>query len=265
MDSMISRLHRRLGTAGLIVAVVALVLALTGAAFAASGALTGKQKKEVEKIAKKYAGKQGAPGAAGPAGAAGPKGDIGAAGQNGAAGPEGKQGIPGVQGNPGASVTNTPVPTSSATCNHQGGAEFKVGAGGPTTACNGNPAEYPETLPSGRSETGVWSLPGFVAKPGIEEFFVPVTFPLKLSFTPSVKWVPSAEAETPGAVAGCPGTRTEPEAEAGNICFYAFGATSFVGPIQAAIEPKSGVILDLGYEGTETEAAAYGTWAVKAP
>ena len=50
------------GTAGLIVACVALVLALTGAAFAAAG-LTGKQKKEVEKIAKKYAGKPGAAGA----------------------------------------------------------------------------------------------------------------------------------------------------------------------------------------------------------
>ncbi|MFL5898533.1 MAG: hypothetical protein ACJ76D_08740 [Solirubrobacterales bacterium] len=58
------------GTAGLIIACVPPVLALTGAAFAA-GKPTSKQKKEVEKIAKKFAGKPGAPGETGPAGANG--------------------------------------------------------------------------------------------------------------------------------------------------------------------------------------------------
>jgi hypothetical protein len=55
---MISRIHSKLGTAGLVVALVALVVALTGVAFAASG-LNSKQKKEVKKIAKQFAGKQG--------------------------------------------------------------------------------------------------------------------------------------------------------------------------------------------------------------
>lgn len=82
------------GTAGLIVAVIALVLALTGAAFAAAG-LSGKQKKEVEKIAKKFAGKPGAPGAIGPAGPAGP------AGKEGPEGPQGQQGKQGIQGKEG--------------------------------------------------------------------------------------------------------------------------------------------------------------------
>ena len=92
---MLTRLHDRIGTAGLIVAVVALVAALSGAAFAASGGLTAKQQKEVKKIAKKFAGK---PGATGPAGAQGP---VGAPGKEGARGPAGAPGLTGPQGETG--------------------------------------------------------------------------------------------------------------------------------------------------------------------
>ena len=59
---MIERIHQKLGTAGFVIAIVALIAALGGTALAAAK-LNGTQKKEVEKIAKKYAGK---PGAAGP-------------------------------------------------------------------------------------------------------------------------------------------------------------------------------------------------------
>ena len=47
-DNMIRRLRKRLGvnSPGITVAVIALILALTGGAFAANSALTGKQKKE---------------------------------------------------------------------------------------------------------------------------------------------------------------------------------------------------------------------------
>jgi hypothetical protein len=88
---MLKRLHDKLGTAGLVVAVVALVAAVAGTAFAAGG-LTKKQEKQVIKIAKKYAGKQGPQGASGPAGAQGPKGDAGPKGDPGSQGPEGKVG-----------------------------------------------------------------------------------------------------------------------------------------------------------------------------
>jgi hypothetical protein len=115
---MIHRIHERLGTAGFLIAIVALAAALSGTAIAATGALTGKQKKEVTKIAKKYAGKPGAPGAAGPAGPAGLQGDTGAQGKEG---PQGKQGIQGVQGVPGATG-------------------------------------FTETLPPGKTETGTWSI-----------------------------------------------------------------------------------------------------------
>ncbi|MBA3867401.1 MAG: hypothetical protein H0X42_13840 [Solirubrobacterales bacterium] len=54
----ISRIHQKLGTAGFIISIVALVAALGGGAYAASGGLSGKQKKEVEKIAKKDSAKR---------------------------------------------------------------------------------------------------------------------------------------------------------------------------------------------------------------
>jgi hypothetical protein len=79
------------GKAGLTVAICALVLAMVGGAYAA-GALSGKQKKEVEKIAKKYAGKTGSAGSQGPAGPAGAKGDTGTNGKDGTNGTNGKEG-----------------------------------------------------------------------------------------------------------------------------------------------------------------------------
>src|SRR6476469_4583933 len=88
------------GKAGLIVACGALVFAMVGGAYAA-GALSGKQKKEVEKIAKKYAGKTGPAGPQGPAGSAGTNGKDGTNGTNGIngkEGPEGKQGKDGITG-----------------------------------------------------------------------------------------------------------------------------------------------------------------------
>lgn len=94
----ITSIREPFGTAGLIVAMIALIAALGGTALAASK-LNSTQKKEVEKIAKKFAGKNGPTGPAGPGGAAGKEGAAGAAGKNGASvtgkeGPEGKQGSP---------------------------------------------------------------------------------------------------------------------------------------------------------------------------
>ena len=73
MFSKFSRIHDKLGTAGLVVAVIALVFAMVGGAFAAAG-LTTKQKKQVKTIAKKYAGKQGSAGPQGPQGVTGANG-----------------------------------------------------------------------------------------------------------------------------------------------------------------------------------------------
>jgi hypothetical protein len=92
---MFSILKTRMGIPG-VIAVIGLVFAMLGGAYAASGGLTPKQKKEVTKIAKKYAGK---PGATGPIGPVGP---TGAAGKEG---PQGKQGIQGEKGPEGSPWT----------------------------------------------------------------------------------------------------------------------------------------------------------------
>src|SRR5215218_7630930 len=212
---MISRIRAKLGPAGFIVAIVALVAALAGGAYAASGGLSGKQKKEVEKIAKKVS-KPGPPGATGPAGAPGAKGDAGAAGAKGDAGAAGASGTPGA---PGTSVTNTAIPTSSTTCNHQGGAEFKVGAGAPTIACKGE-SGFTETLPEGETETGTWTLE---SKGGEgETTLAPISFSIPLETADAAvitvhKWVQGKPDQQDPE---CEGSVNNPEAEVGTICLY---------------------------------------------
>lgn len=83
------------GKAGLTVAILALVLAMVGGAWAAGG-LTANQKKEVTKIAKKFAG------------AAGPEGKQGLPGANGANGTNGRDGATGQTGQPGPLVETLP-------------------------------------------------------------------------------------------------------------------------------------------------------------
>lgn len=102
---MIRRIHNQLGAAGMAIAVVALVVALAGTAFAAKKVFTKAQEKQIVKIAKKYAGKDGAQGPAGPQG---PKGDAGAKGDTG---PAGEPGSDGQNGEPGACSAADPVCT----------------------------------------------------------------------------------------------------------------------------------------------------------
>jgi hypothetical protein len=121
------------GTAGLVVACVALIAALGGTAFAAAK-LNSTQKKEVEKIAKKYAGVPGAPG---PAGSNGTNGTNGSAGSAGAAGKNGE------------SVT---VASASVGECANGGTKFSNGTGS-GKACSGAPGA-PGESPIGVKFTG---------------------------------------------------------------------------------------------------------------
>ncbi len=93
-NQMIGRIQKRLGTAGLVVAVMALIVALAGTAVAANKLFTKNQEKQIIKIAKKYAGTDGKNGAPGSAGPQGPKGDPGPKGEAGSPGPEGEAGSP---------------------------------------------------------------------------------------------------------------------------------------------------------------------------
>jgi hypothetical protein len=230
---MLQRFQDRVGTAGLIVAIVALVLALGGGAYAASGALTSKQKKEVEKIAKKYAGKPGVAGATGPAGAAGGKGD---AGSNGNTGPEGKQGPEGKRGPEGEEGLE--------------GSPWIVGS-----------------LPSGKTEMGTWSF-GEAAAAGVQ--YAPVSFsvPLGVGSTVAVHYVNAAgNEEEEGEVkrepaTHCLGTNVDPSAPSGTLCLYeSFKADTF---FEGALsQGPAGEVLY--FISTAAGANARGSWAVTAP
>jgi Collagen triple helix repeat (20 copies) len=209
---MLSRIHQKLGTAGFIISIVALVAALGGGAWAANGGLTGKQKKEVEKIAKKYAGKNGTNGTSGAPGAVGPagtKGDPGGAGAEGKQGPEGKQGEKGQKGERG-----------------------EVGA--PWTAGG--------VLPVGKTETGAWTIRSSVSKESALSTGTTVSFsiPLTAESAEGKAWVftqAATEGEewgkeqvapfgycVPGEAdcldTGCRGTAAAPTAPSGTLCAY---------------------------------------------
>jgi hypothetical protein len=224
------------GKAGLIVAVIALVLALTGAAFAATG-LNGKQKKEVEKIAKKFAGKPGAAGAQGPAGPAGP---AGAAGKDGANGKDGAAGSPG-----------------------------KAGATGATGATGFS--GFTETLPSGKTETGAWTVQGWhEGALGTGAISFPIPLEVNLGET-EVVFLEPGEGETEE----CPGTVGAPEAKTGFLCVYTFfsGLEPALGvihnPAESPFGPagagSTGAVLTFALPEGEEFAGAQGTWAVTAP
>jgi hypothetical protein len=184
------------GTAGLVVACVALIAALGGTALAAAK-LNSTQKKEVEKIAKKYAGAPGAPGAAGPAGPAGPQGPAGAKGDAGAQGPTGTNGANGksvavsntapgcTEGGVSVEVEGAPA-SKKEVCNGEEGAEGTPGTTGATgpQGLEGSPWTFSSLLPAGAIETGTWTLD--VSKADAPEehnmALASISFPVSLPF-----------------------------------------------------------------------------------
>jgi hypothetical protein len=226
------------GTAGLVVACVALIAALGGTALAAKGALTGKQKKEVEKIAKKFAGKPGAPGAAGANGANGKDGAAGANGKDGTSGASAKNVVlttltPGqegcVEGGTKVEVEGNPA-SKKAVCNGVEGLEGEPGD--PWTAGG--------TLPAGATETGVFAQQTS-AESGEAGIFAPISFPILLDAdtttsvsgtvvpSPIPSHIKQVGSEGDGGV--CPGDANSPQAAPGYLCIYenaglaAFNAT----------------------------------------
>jgi hypothetical protein len=220
-ESMLKKLKQRLGAGGpgLTVAVIAMVLALTGGAFAAAGKLTGPQKKEVEKIAKKFAGKNGKPGAVGP---------VGPAGKDGSTGANGKDGANGKNGENGKSVAVTSVP-KGAPCK-EGGVTVEVeGSGVKKPVCNGEEGKEGEkgeegspwtaggTLPPGSTETGAWAFTATSADSnGIR---VPISFPIPI--VPRLKEAAvHYEGETEFGTFCPEGSLGAPTAAPGNLCVY---------------------------------------------
>lgn len=262
----------RVGTAGLIVAIVALVAALGGGAYAASGGLTSKQKKEVRSIAKAEAGKAAKAGPQGPQGPAGTNGTNGQTGIKGDTGPEGPrgpqgpagasgpEGAKGAQGVAGTSVTNIPIAPNPAN-EHcpEGGAQFRVGSGEPTYACNGEGGGgggYPEHLPAGRTETGYWEVLGESGVVFSGFALTTISFPLPLETEPAETIFLEPATATEEEEEKCPGDPEHPEAAEGVLCLY----PSFAGETLEIASP-SPFGAELGFAEADK---GVGSWAVTA-
>lgn len=267
---MFSRIHSKFGTAGLIVAIVALVAAMSGSALAK---LNGGEKKEVRNIvkgeakkwskkfsmqfSKKYSkqfaitGPEGPPGPAGPAGPPGPAGAEGPAGPTGAEGPAGPTGPTGAKGETGAAGETGPT--------------------GPT-----GPGFEPP-LPSGKSLTGSWIMP---LKEPVATAIIsfPVVLAEPLGSTKAKLMAVGEEGVEPGCTGG---TAANPKADPGFLCIYTAQGTMKEPSSAEGKIVKSGSELIGGFgvgtagaviAGEEAAdglggfvGAVYGTWAVTAP
>jgi Collagen triple helix repeat (20 copies) len=242
------RLREPFGKAGLTAAVIALVFAMLGGAYAAGGGLTGKQKKEVTKIAKQYAGKDGQPGAEG---LQGPKGEPGAKGDNGAEGKQGTRGTDGIDG-----------------------------ADGEPGVCSLGNTEC--VLPPGATLTGTWSFSapsGGIASGSFygEDAVTHISFPLQVKGGLEFRWIGQDPWLEPGEEfdrSNCHGEAAHPEADPGYLCVYASGVSPNSGAgnkrepeeFESLSEDRSsGFILPFKINDLERPAVGIGTWAVTAP
>jgi hypothetical protein len=267
---MFSRIHNKLGTAGLVVAVIALVAAVAGTAIAAG--LTGPQKKEVEKIAKKWAKK--IPGPAGPKGDPGP---AGAKGDKGDTGAKGDAGAPGVNGKDGKSIVTGILEPGEGGC-PEGGITVEVeGSGDESSVCNGEEGEpgppgspwVVGTAPSGVVMKGTWVLPPATAAAGEEQFLVPISTSVPISQGQELFVL----AEGPPF---CSGTAEDPEPPinpatnepaAGAVCVYEAGNKN-IGPVQSGpgkLGASGGGTVATFKSSGAGEVSGYGSWAMYTP
>ena len=277
-----------------VLAFLALLLALTGGAFAASGpggsapsratgasaraaatssrAGAGSEAVAAKSKAKGKAGPRGPAGPRGATGAVGPAGPAGPGGATGPAGPQGPQGAAGASGEPGTSVTSTESKGKLGPCK-EGGSEFKAGAS-TTYACTGkegSPWTAGGKLPPGKTETGAYAVSRTVTA-GNEFPVTAISFPIPLE-TPPAEFAIVAVGETPPPGCGS-GSAAKPEALPGNLCIFE-GEASLINKggmhIHEVLSPAGGAVgttgAELGFliEGSMTAGeavSAEGTWAV---
>jgi hypothetical protein len=229
---MFQRVRKHL-TPATVMAFVALVFAVTGGAFAASGsggsspvkasASTGRTASFtalVTKVKKKSKSMGGARGPAGPRGATGATGPVGPAGPAGLTGPAGAIGP---QGNTGATgVTGATGATGAA-------GKSVTGPAGPEGVC----AKEHCTLPSNTTETGTWAASG--TGNALKQFVLAqISFPIPLavplgekavhfvlgSGTEEILFNETTKKWEVIPTSSCPGTVESPEAAPGNLCVY---------------------------------------------
>jgi hypothetical protein len=274
---MFSRLREPFGRAGLIVAIVALVAATVGGAYAASSSkrqhkkkhaagLSAKQKRQVRTIAKAQAKKLQGTGPAGPQGPKGEKGDSGANGANGADGQNGQNGEKGDKGDNGAGVS-TEAEAPFGNCGEVEGVKI-VSASGTDYVCNGAAGgEGPEgkpwtaggTLPSGATETGSYSA---FSATETENAFASISFPIRLASA-----LDESHVILVGAAGGnptCTGSAANPTAPSGYLCVYKFAGTVTPGGILdlegSPGASTAGAILPVEF--SSTNGFLWGAWAV---
>lgn len=217
---MFSSARRRLGAPG-VIAIIALVFAMVGGAWATNGGVIVTKLNQIAPKVKNQL--KGQAGPVGPAGPIGPAGAQGAKGETGKEGPEGKSGKDGKDGNQGKSVVIA-AEAKGANCK-EGGQSFEVeGSSAKSYACNGSPWTAGGTLPKDATETGAW----FARMQGTEAPFIGVgviDFPIPLAAELSganaivVKEgaVPPSQCDNGVSPAAGP---THPEADSGFLCVF---------------------------------------------
>jgi Collagen triple helix repeat (20 copies) len=263
---MIRNIRRRVTYAN-VTATLALTLALTGGAYAASRYVITSTRQISPKVRRALKGKPGKPGPAGPAGPTGPTGPAGTAGSTGGNGETGPQGPAGPAGASGP----------------QGEAGQKGEEGSPWTDKG--------KLPSKATETGAWSFDSPKGEANLVfsvSFTIPLPAPLDEAAVHFVNEEGTEEAlnnegtweARPTTPSGsCPGTATEPKAKPGNLCIYQVfvsQAEEVGGIIEARIKsattpyfpPTIGAAttgsLVIAERASTEEATGWGTWAVTA-
>ncbi|HWX95713.1 MAG TPA: hypothetical protein VNZ01_02590 [Solirubrobacteraceae bacterium] len=83
-----------------------------------------------------------------------------------------------------------------------------------TNGKEGPPGPYVDTLPSGKSEKGVWAIIENGKSGGT--LATAISFPIPLSSTPTVHFIPFEAAPPPG----CSGSVSAPVAAPGNLCVF---------------------------------------------
>jgi Collagen triple helix repeat (20 copies) len=273
---MFSRVRSRIGVSG-VIAVVALVVAMAGGAYAAGKFVITSTKQIKPSVLTQLKGSQGPAGPQGPAGANGKDGAAGAVGEKGAPGATGATGAAGTAGATGATgAAGTAGATGASGATGAKGATGATGATG-TAGTAGEPWTPNNVLPPEAMETGSWG--GFLVEeePEVWRGLFPISFPIPLAAA-----IPTSDVsiiEVGGIVPPVcqnpthSGTATveNPEAGPGELCVYetvnpeslsltAFQSGKFgIGSPGAGV---SGAVLAPGL--SEFSTRLYGTWAVTA-
>jgi hypothetical protein len=265
---MFSRIRKRFTYAN-VAMTLALVLAMTGGAYAAGKFVITSTKQISPKVVSALKGKAGPAGPAGSKGDPGPAGKEGAPGKEGSPGKEGPPGKEGEEGSPGTKGATGPPGSVGST-----GVKGSTGASGP----EGSPWTA-GVLPSGKTETGTWGVAALPASffGGLSEYAIAsISFTIPLKAGSSVIKAQVIAPGGKGAGGGtCPTTSSlaKPEAEPGNLCVFEGNAELNVSGSLLVVNPetnkngeagKTGALVHLEPNTKKESLDAHGTWAVTA-